>query len=176
MPIYDPTQSQFGRHRGKKIRTGITQQVQALSNQQLAPESVEAYKMSQQMANMGLMGSTKALYAQGAGRAMNTALGAASAGRGTLKSLGGIMQQAGDSNLQLAAREEEAKRNNMLMGIRSAEQFGKQKLALEQYKQSSLFNYYKGQQAARRAGLQGALQMIGYVGGTALGAGLTPRK
>ena len=173
MAIYDPTQSEFGRHRGKKIRTGITQQVQALSNQQLAPESIDAYKMSQQMANMGLMGSTKALYNQGAARNMNAALGAASAGRGTLKSIGGIIGQSDISNLQLAAKEEEARRNNMLFGIRAADQLGKQKLALDQFRQQGLFNYYTGKQRARRQGLNSAINAVASVAGAATAAAIS---
>lgn len=172
MPTYDPMLTESGRNRGKKIRAGITQQVQALANMQLDPETMRAYQMSQQMANMGLMGSTRALYNQGAGRSMNTALGAASAGRGTLRSIGGIMDQANQANLQLAAREEEARRNNMLMGINAAQQIGQQSLGLKKYKQEGLYNFYTGRKAERQRNFRSGMLLGGEVLGTVLGAAL----
>lgn len=150
---------------------GIKKQVTALENQQLAPETTAAYQDAQMLANQGLQGSTIGLMNQQLSRGMAGLSSGFRDRRSFLQGAPQLAQMAQDYGLRMGQMEEDRRLQNKMLGIQAGQQYGSQKLALQQYKDANLFDYWMGKKQALNKTVSGIASGIARIGAAALTGG-----
>lgn len=155
----------------KEANVGINEQIDALKNMELAPETKAAYQQAQMMANQGLSGASKELMNQQFMRGLSGMSAASRDRRSFLQSVPQMSQMTQDYALRMGQMEDETRRQNQLLGIQSGQQYGAQKLGLQQYKTAGLFDYWMGKKQALNKTVSGIVSGIARIGAAALTGG-----
>lgn len=118
-------------------------------------------------AQQGIGDATRALYNQQMGRAQTAALGALSGRRSALSGVGGVVANAAEGGLNLAAMDEQARRQNQMAANQALFNVAGLEQQNELRKRQEAADYWGAQRQESDQSISSALQGIGQAVGSA---------
>ena len=152
-----------------KLDRQISDSMKNIQGMQLAPEMRAAYNQSQMLANQGMDAASKQLAIQEQNRGLTAGLGALRSRRSILAGASGLLGNANDMALKLAAQDAMMRRENQMAGIQTGMQFGQAQTELQRYKAEQQYNELSAKKARRAQTLSGIIGAVGSIGGALLG-------